>query len=244
MPPDLIIYALVAAGLAFWLKNILGTREEGDEPKGMPKSLAELEAAVNKEAAAMSVNGTNQKSASDQIERVNKDKSGVIGVENKTAESNLVKIIDADKDFDLKFFMGAAQDVFVMVVEAFAEGDTETLEDMLKPNVYKAFDGVIKERAKTEQIIETEILAIHEARVIEANLDKKFATITLRFVAEEATVIKDKEGSIIEGHPEKGTRMTDIWTFSRDLKSRDPRWFVEETRGDFEGDNELIPNSD
>ena len=57
------------------------------------------------------------------------------------------------------------------------------------------------------------------------------------------SVTRDSDGEIISGHPDRATDMHDIWTFSRDLKSRDPRWFVTETRGDFEGDNETIPNS-
>ena len=243
MPVDLIIYAIIAAGLIFWLRGTLGTRQEGDEPKSMAGSLADLEALAKGDTniPGLALKGANI--AEDQIAVVKADKSNVIGINEKSAESGLTDIIEADKDFDLKFFLNAAQDVFVMVVESFAEGDRDTLQDCLAAPVYKAFDGALTSR-KDGETMETQITAIHEARVIEAKLDKKIATITLRFVADEATVTRDANGKTLNGDLDRASSMTDIWTFGRDIKSRDPRWFVYETRGDFEGDNELIPNSD
>ena len=69
------------------------------------------------------------------------------------------------------------------------------------------------------------------------------ANITVRFTADEVSVTRDSAGEIIDGHPEKLTAMRDVWTFSRDTKSRDPRWLVIETRGDFEDDNKILPNT-
>jgi len=69
------------------------------------------------------------------------------------------------------------------------------------------------------------------------------ALITVRFWADERTVTKDENQNIISGHPDKTTVMRDVWTFSRDVKSRDPRWLVVETREDGIEDNETIPNT-
>lgn len=244
MPADLIIYAIVAAGLVFWLRGTLGTRQEGDEKNNFLKNLPDLDGTVTQDKEIATLGLKNMNAAEDQMDLIKNDKTGVIGIDNPEAEKNLSAIINADKGFDLKFFLNAAQDVFVMVVEAFADGDREALEDLLATPVYQAFKTAIEDREARGETVTAEIQAIHQARIIEAKLDKKMAYITLRFVADEITVTRDENKNTISGHEEKTKRMTDIWTFGRDLKSRDPRWFVYETRGDFDGDNDFVPNSD
>jgi len=243
VPADLIIYAIVAAGLVFWLRGTLGTRQEGDEPATPPAPLTDIDKPAN---AAPDAKGRPVKTVETpeaQLLALNEDKAGIIGVED-LAQDDLIAIMGADKSFNIKTFMAAAQDAFVYVVEAFADGDRAALKDMLAPSVYKAFEQAITDREGREEIAQTEIHSIVSAQIIEAALNGKTAAITLRFVADETSVTKDKDGKIIAGHPEKTTRMTDIWTFSRDIKSRDPRWLVTETRGDFEGDNDTIPNAE
>lgn len=243
MPADLIIYAIVAAGLVFWLRGTLGTRQEGDEPAKPPMPLPDIDAKAPAHDAPANAKAAVMPAPEDQLLDLIKDKSGAIGID-KAAEEGVLEIIQADKTIDLKFFMTAAQDAFVYVVEAFADGDRETLKDMLAPPVYKAFDAAITAREEAGETAETEIHAFHETRIIEAALNGKTAKITLRFVADETGVTRDKDGTILSGHPEKTSRMTDIWTFSRTLKSRDPRWLVSETRGDFNDDNDVIPNAE
>lgn len=242
MPADLIIYAVVAAGLVLWLKGTIGTRQEGDDtskPAKLPNldTIAPLDNEVPKLALDQKL------SPKQQIQDIAEDKSGILAIEDERAENGLLSIMAADKTFDLKFFLNAVQDAFVLIVESFAEGDKDILEDMLEPSVYKAFESAIDDRSGRGEVAETQIQSIIEAHIIEARMDKKTALITVRFLADETTVVKNTEGEIIEGHPERSSRMKDIWTFGRDIKSRDPRWFVYETRGDFEGDNDQIPNA-
>jgi predicted lipid-binding transport protein (Tim44 family) len=64
------------------------------------------------------------------------------------------------------------------------------------------------------------------------------------FVARETTVVRASDGDIISGHPDKISEMRDAWVFARDVKSRDPRWLLAETKGNIEDDNLMIPNTD
>jgi len=245
LPVDLIIYAIVAAGLAFWLRGTLGTRQEGDDAPSMRKGLPEIETG-DKPADQPALPGfamKPQNSAAEQIALVKKDKTGVLGIESKTAEIGLTEIIESDRDFDLKFFLSAAQDVFVMVVESFAEGDREALQDLLAPEVYTVFSEALDGRESKKETLEAEIHAIHEAHILGARIEKRMAYITVKFLADQATVARDKDGEIVTGHPERSSRMVDVWTFGRDIKSRDPRWLVYKTHGDFEEDNDIIPDS-
>lgn len=241
MTGELLIYALVAGGLVFWLRSILGTRhgEERDRSDNVI-SLDGEGLAKDKTNAPEHAKGFN---GEDQIHDLAKKTEGVTAIENKNAEAGLLSITKADKSFDVKFFLEAVQDVFVMVVEGFGDGDKEMLQDLLADDVYRAFETAMDEREKAGEKLTNEIQAINKAEIIEAKLDGKTAKITVRFVASEVSVTRDKDSEIIAGHPDRAFEMRDIWTFGRDIKSRDPRWFVIETRGDFEGDNETIPNS-
>ncbi|MFK7838977.1 MAG: Tim44/TimA family putative adaptor protein [Bdellovibrionales bacterium] len=240
MTGELLIYALVAGGLVFWLRSLLGTRhgEERDRSDNIISLDRDNQTYENND-----LNPVAPISAEDQIQNLQNDDNNVTSIESKTAEEGLLLIADADKDFDVKFFSEAVQDVFAMVVEGFAEGDREMLQDLLSDNVYTAFESAMDAREKAGETMLSEIQAIKKAEIIEADLNGKTANITVRFLASELTVTKDKDDEILSGHPDREVDMRDIWTFSRDLKSRDPRWFVVETRGDFEGDNETIPNS-
>ena len=236
-----MVYGLIAAGLIFWLKSILGTRHGEERDRSVPamdSNRSETASVLN-----MNENEDKQIDAVALIEELAKEAKGNMSIGSRTAELGLVDVAEYDRDFDIYAFLRAAQDAFVYVVESFAEGDRDTLRDLLGGPVYDAFDKAITAREKAGETAETEIHAIKKSEVIEARLEGKKAFVTVRFWADETSVTKDEDGEILHGHPEKTTLMRDVWTFSRDLKSRDPRWLVVETREDEDGDNELIPNS-
>ncbi len=242
MSADLVVYALVAAGLVFWLRSILGTRH-GDEKSRHNPYASNPDSAESSSNKVVSLNG-DPVSSEDKIIDLSESPTDILSVKNKTVTKGLVDISNQDKNFDIKVFLEGAQDAFVIIVEAFGEGDCSTLKNLLAPTVYKAFIGALDQREKDGETLNTEIHAIKKAEVIEAEVKDKTAFVTVRFTASETTVLMDKEDNILSGHPDKVTDMNDIWVFGRSLRSRDPRWFVYETRGDFEGDNETIPNSD
>lgn len=241
MSADLIVYALVAAGLVFWLRTILGTRHGDERQRDNPFTAPSLDRTPDTanplagEAAVMT--------GEERVQKLAGEPAGKISIENRGAESGLVDVARADRDFDIDFFMDGAQEAFALIVESFAAGDRDTLKNLLGASVYNAFEGAITEREKRGEKQDTQIRAIRKAEAIEARVSGRMAYITVRFTAEEVSVTRDATGEIVDGHPERVTAMRDVWTFSRDLKSRDPRWLVVETRGDFEDDNKIIPNT-
>lgn len=235
MPADIIIYALVTAGLVFWLRSILGTRNGEEQERPVPYLKTDGEDGASGAASA----GQAESLIADLAQN---PKNG-LEISGSAAENGLMGIARIDSGFDVIKFLRAAQDAFVFIVESFADGDRETLEDLLAPDVYAAFEKAITDREKAGEKMETEIVAIKKSEIIEARAEAKKAFITIRFHAEETSVTRDEKGEIISGHPEKITQMRDIWTFSRDLKSRDPRWFLVATREDQDGDNAYLPNT-
>lgn len=238
MPADLIVYALVAAGLVFWLRSVLGTRhgEERDRPNPF-LAPDQQDETTDTPAFPNDLNPEEQIAALAQTPRKN------YSVDNKTAENGLIEIAKADRDFDIDFFLEGAQDAFAIIVESFAGGDRETLKNLLADDVYTAFETAITQREERGETQMTEIHAIRKVAVLKAVLDKKMVYITAKFTAEETSVTRDKDDEIIAGNPDKTTEMNDIWTFGRDIKSKDPSWLLYETRGDFEDDNDLIPDT-
>ncbi len=238
---ELMIYALVAAGLIFWLRSILGTKNEGDVNRPAPNlELSEDGKIVGLGCSAAS--DKNEKTIA-LVEELAKNSKGNMSIGSNAAEQGLVEIIKTDKGFDVYVFLQAAQDAFAYIVESFAEGDRETLKDLLGEEVYNAFDNAIAARENSGETMVSEVHAIKKSEIVEAHLNDKNAFVTVRFWADETSVTRDEDSNIISGHPEKTTLMRDVWTFSRDLKSRDPRWLVVETREDGDEDNDIIPNT-
>ena len=121
-----------------------------------------------------------------------------------------------------------------MIVEAYAAGDHAVLRNLLSPAVYKAFNGVIQQRENNMQKASVEIHAVRRAEITAARLDGRDAYITVRFVTDETNVLRDAAGAIVEGNPDRVRETIDIWTFTRDLRSRDPVWIVSDTREEAE----------
>jgi predicted lipid-binding transport protein (Tim44 family) len=144
------------------------------------------------------------------------------------ANSDLARGLDAiaaeDKRFDPKDFITGARGAYEMIVTAYADGDRKILKNLLAREVYDGFESVIREREQRGEIAETRFVSIDAAEIISAELRGKIAQITVRFVSQLVSVVRDKSGAVTEGSPEKVTDVTDVWTFARDVTSRDPNW--------------------
>ncbi len=232
MPADILLYVLIAAGLVFWLKNILGTRDEDDEndrPRIFPDS--EKEESLMRQLKEVTDKAENNVVSLGALTGGSKfHLPRNVRIDNKTAENVLLDIAEKHENFDLPRFAEGAPQAFTMVVEAFADGDRETLENLLVPSVYKAFDSALKERKKRKESVETEIKEVRKADIIEAAIKDKKIFITVRFTAQEICVIRNSKEEIISGDPEKVTEMVDVWVFTQDVDSSDPAWLVSETR--------------
>jgi predicted lipid-binding transport protein (Tim44 family) len=129
-----------------------------------------------------------------------------------------------DSSFDPRHFVSGARGAYEMIVLAFANGDRRSLKDLLSSEVYESFDAAIKEREKREQKTETRFVSIDRAELVNADVRDRSAQLTVRFVSQMISVTRDKDGTIVEGNPDKVADITDVWTFARDVTSRDPNW--------------------
>lgn len=234
MSADILLYALVAAGLVFWLKSILGTRDE-DDNDDRPSVFSDMDRGDNN-TPPVALKNSNKDNNVVTLEAI-VGRGGFhlprhIRIDNKTTENRLEDLIKNHPEFDFYHFIGGAQEAFTIIIEAFAEGDLETLKDLLAEPVYKAFEATIKDREKRGETVHTEVVSIEKMDIVAADLQETTLMITVRFTAHEICVIRDKEDKTVSGDPEKQTQMVDVWVFGRDLMSDTPEWHLYETRDD------------
>ena len=238
MSADLILYALVAIVLVFWLRNTLGTRHGEERQRDNPLNLAPDAEPIDRGRVIDITDIEAEKSPSSTMHFPGLDI-------RKEAIPGLLEVIKYDKSFDPYRFIQGAKDAFPMIIEAFAKGDTETLYDLQAPKIYKSFTDVIDARNLRGETISSEIHSVRKVEILEARHAGRMVFLTLRITADETCVIRDGQNNIISGNPDRVTELTDIWTFGRDTTSKDPTWLVYETRDDVvEEDGTSIPVPD
>lgn len=236
MPADILLYALIAGVLIFWLRNTLGTRH-GDERQrpnpfsSHPDDKDNASGEAKREGSVLNLpQGAQLRPELNEGE--NESDARNPAIDNEAAQAGIDEIAASDRGFDLNHFLSGAREAFAMIVEAYGEGDRETLQGLLHDSVYDVFEKDIKEREKRGETLETEIHAVRDAKVIDAGVKNQIAYLSVRFEAEETSVRRDSDGTILSGDPERITTMHDVWTFGRPVKSRDPVWYLYETRSD------------
>lgn len=143
---------------------------------------------------------------------------------DSTVAKGLEKIAAADREFSTRSFVDGAKVAYEMVVTAFAQGDRQSLKNLLSRDVYEGFAKAIDDREKAGNRLDSRFVGIDKTEVAGADLKGRKASITIRFVAEFISATLDRAGEVIEGDPKQVREVTDVWTFERDTSSRDPNW--------------------
>ncbi|HEY2753631.1 TIM44-related membrane protein TimA [Phenylobacterium sp.] len=192
---ELIIFAGLAAIVLYQLYAVLG-RRVGRQPEDTP--------AVPTTAAAVD-------RAPDAPAQI---------VEDGVALTGLAAVKSKDPGFDVSRFLGGAKTAYEMIVKAFAAGDRAKLRELLAPPVMAGFDTAIaareaENRSETVEFLHSPRADLEKVEVVGADL----ARVTVRFLAEFRSRTKGPEGEGVEDR-----RTAELWTFERQLKSRDPNW--------------------
>lgn len=147
---------------------------------------------------------------------------------SKLAQS-LTEIQLQDSSFDPGTFLSGAKSAYELIVNAFASDDKKALRPLLADEVFKNFSTAIDARKDRGEKVETTFIGIESSKVSAAALTSRIAEITVKFVCELISATKNSEGAIIDGDPNQVFKVTDVWTFSRDVKSNDPNWKLSAT---------------
>ena len=212
MTVEIVLLAMIALFVGLRLYAVLGQRT-GHEQQPVTRPEAAPEAAPAAAAPDVAANPA--------------EPSGL--AYEQGAAAGIRAIVAADPGFDVARFIEGAQAAYKMVLEAFWKGDREELGHLTGPEVRAAFEESIDEREAAGHTLDNRLVAIERAAIEDARLDGRTAEIEVRFDAFVAAVTRDKEGELIAGSLSDAVPTNDIWTFRRNLASKDPNWLLVET---------------
>ena len=214
---DIILFAMLAAFLIYRLGSVLGKRTGNEQQR--PDIFG---AGANPDEGQ----DDNVISLTDR----SPDAENELTEPASPLDAAITQIKLADRSFDEEGFVSGARSAFEMVVDSFASGDTDTLQSLLSDDVYENFAAAIRDRVSKDQTHETTMVGFDVTEIIEAEMEGHNALVTVKYVSDQVNVTRDSEGEIVEGDPSAVTRITDIWTFARDVSSSNPNWVLIATR--------------
>lgn len=144
--------------------------------------------------------------------------------EGTDLNKGLRAIFDKDPQFSPKQFVEGSRMAYDMIVTSFADGNRKELKNLLSRDVYESYATAINERESRGEVVKFNFVGVEKANIVQAEVQNRAANVTVRLVSQIISATFDKEGEIIEGDEEDIAEVIDVWTFSRDLKSRDPNW--------------------
>lgn len=207
-----VIQLLVLAGIAVFLilrlKSVLGTREGFEKPP---------------------VQQTRQQSGNHNFEVIDggpdRDITDHVEDGSKQAEA-LLAMKKVEPDFSVTGFVQGARGAYEMILMGFERGDLDQIQPFLAEDIFDSFVDAVATREDQGLTIEADFVGVRETALVDATFDPATgrAEITMRFVGEMTSVVRDRGGDIIEGDPTAVKRQKDTWTFARDMGSDDPNW--------------------
>jgi predicted lipid-binding transport protein (Tim44 family) len=214
---QLIVLAAIAIFLILRLRNVLGTRE-GFEKPAVPRA---IEGKAARRSKFEVIEGGPDADITDHVEA------------GSPAAQALAAMKSADPSFNVGEFLGGARGAYEMILMGFEAGDLAKIKPFLSEDVYATFAQVVEDRNSKGFTINATFVGLRELKLVDAEFDTKTkeGEISVRFVGELTSVIRDKAGEIVEGNPNEVKRQKDVWTFARIMGSDNPNWQLVATGG-------------
>ena len=231
-PLNLLLLAV--ALVVFWrLRSVLGTKTGAERPPLDPFETKRTEPPPTPDAAGTVIrfpqNGDGEPRRGLEPEPVQPVWTGYAQSGSELATA-LEMLAARDEDFTPRSFVEGAKAAYEMVIVGFAQGDKNTLKNLLSKEVFEGFSTAIDQREAAGQRVEQRFVGIDKAAIQSASLVDNKANVTLQFVSELISATYAKSGEMVDGDPKLIREVTDVWTFERDVTSRDPNWKLAATQ--------------
>ncbi|CUH79666.1 Tim44/TimA family putative adaptor protein [Tropicibacter naphthalenivorans] len=213
-----ILQLLVLAGIAIFLvlrlRSVLGTREGFEKPP-VPAPAPRNDARRDFEV----IEGGPDLDITDHVPA------------GSDAALALAEMKRVEPSFNVSDFLSGARGAYEMILMGFENGEIEDLRPFLDDDVYETFEQVIAARAEQGLSIEAEFIGVRELSLADATFDAntRRAEISVKYVGELTSVVRDANGEIVEGSPKDIKRQKDVWTYARVMGSDDPNWQLSAT---------------
>ena len=213
---SLLVLAGIAVFLILRLRSVLGTRE-GFEKPNTPDAPLRPDPRRDFEV----IEGGPDLDITDHVE------------DGSDSAKALAAMKMAEPGFAVGDFLQGARGAYEMILMAFENGDVDELRNFLAPDVLETFESVIVQRREQGLTIKASFVGLREISLLNASFDRATSEgeITVRFVGELTSVVKNADGDIVEGDPNEIKRQRDVWTFARTMGSNDPNWLLVATDG-------------
>ncbi|MEO0402279.1 MAG: Tim44/TimA family putative adaptor protein [Pseudomonadota bacterium] len=212
-----LIQLLVLAGIAVFLilrlKNVLGTREGFEQPP-VPKPMDD-----RRRPDLEVIEGGPDLDITDHVD------------EDSAAAHALTEMKRAEPSFNVADFLQGARGAYEMIVMGYERGDLADIQPFLSEEIYESFVDGVAAREDQGLTIEAEFIGVRELKLADATYDAETGEgeLTIRFVAELTSAVRDQGGDIIEGSLTEVKRQKDTWSFARTMGADDPNWLLVST---------------
>ena len=147
----------------------------------------------------------------------------------KDIENNeAIRTGNVDEEAKKQFLKGADL-AYEQIITSFAKGDKKSLKSLLGKDLFINFSEIIDERQKKKLKYETTFIGIKSSKILEFKKIENIYKVTVNFVSEIITCVKDKNNKVIQGNPDVIKTVNDVWKFSKNMWSQDPTWYLVET---------------
>ena len=212
----IVILALVALFIGLRLYSVLGERTGHEQPILKPADPEQADARMEPRNTARP-SATPAAADADDLAYL------------PTAGPGVRALLAADPSFDVARFLDGSKSAYRLILEAFWKGDLEAMRPYVDNHVFETFAGAVEQRSRDGLVLDNRLVAIEQALIAGAEIDRSVALVTVRFEADIAAVTRNAAGEVVAGSLSDAIQTRDRWTFRRDIASRDPNWLLVET---------------
>ena len=215
---DILILAMIAIFIINRLRNVLG-KKTGNESDIVEKFTQRKNTFKESEPDSVS---------DQKVSKLNNNIKKTLHSDKKI-NSVINEILKIDNTFEVSSFCDGAKKAFEFILTEYANDNLKALEKLVNKNIYKSFENQINQRAKKNEELNITVISVKNPEIKSASLEKKYlAYFKLLFNSEQVQVTKNSKGEIIDGDTNQILQIKEIWTFSKNLKNKDPNWILEE----------------
>ena len=223
-----LVFLALAVFVAWKLRSVLGQKTGHEQPKD-PFARRETPPMRPDQAAEKRDNVIRLPGAANDpvaAEPPVAERWKDLAAADSPVSAGIEAIIRQEPGFDPHDFVAGAKAAYEAIVTAFARGDRKMLKGLLAKDVYEGFEQAITEREKRGEKSESNFVSIDKADLSAVEVKSKTAQVTIAFVSQLISVTRDAQGAVVDGSADQVSEVNDIWTFSRQLGSRDPNWLL------------------
>ena len=212
---------MLAGYLVFQLRRALGRRSDNQEPESEPNPEQRAEHSETDNVVAI---------------KPNKNKNENQEQEQEETLGGLTELREKDPSFSDTDFIKGSKEAFSWIVAAFSKGEIHKLEPLLSEPLFNGFKQAIEQREADQLSLETNIVSIKSAQIHNVTVKQDQVNITVEYVTDQIKSTRNAKDEVVDGDPDTIERVTDLWTFNRSIKSKNPNWTLVRTETPSDGD--------